>query len=468
MAQRRHRDLQLCQGGHHAHAAATLMRANVVATLMRANVVATLMRANAAATLMRANVAATLMRANVAATLMRANVAATLMRANVAATLMRANVAATLMRANAAATLMRANAAATLMRANVVATLMRANVAATLMRANAAATLMRANVAATLMRANAAATLMRANVAATLMRANVAATLMRANVAATLMRANVAATLMRANVAATLMRANLVGQLITGGDPAFNTAAASPWLDLRVVPKEAVLGELEAQAHRRFIKTHLPVDCLPYHPAAKYIYLVRDGRDMCWSLYNHHSTANDMWYSALNETPGRVGPPITRPHPDPRTYFLDWMEQDGGPHWWPFFSHVRGWWEVRSLPNVLLVHFNALRADLKREAHRIARFLGIDVPEDKWPVIMEHCSMDWMRAHAELAVPGGGIFWEHGASDFIFKGTNGRWKDTLTEQDCAAYEERALQELGPECAEWLKSGKPHDSSQFKH
>lgn len=28
---------------------------------------------------------------------------------------------------------------------------------------------------------------------------------------------------------------------------------------------------------------------------------------------------------------------------------------------------------------------------------------------------------DWMRAHAELAVPGGGVFWEHGASDFIYK-----------------------------------------------
>ncbi len=70
----------------------------------------------------------------------------------------------------------------------------------------------------------------------------------------------------------------LVAQLITGGDPGFNTAAASPWLDLRVVPKEAMFGDLEAQAHRRFIKTHLPVDCLPYNPSAKYIYLVRDGR----------------------------------------------------------------------------------------------------------------------------------------------------------------------------------------------
>eukprot|EP00198_Chlamydomonas_reinhardtii_P008310 XP_001697647.1 predicted protein [Chlamydomonas reinhardtii] len=267
--------------------------------------------------------------------------------------------------------------------------------------------------------------------------------------------------------AGTTLTQQLVGQLISGGDPTFRTADASPWLDMRVIPKEPMMAALEAQTQRRFIKSHLPTDCLPYNPNTKYIYLVRDGRDMCWSLYNHHSTANAMWYSVLNDTPGRVGPPITRPHPDPRQYFLDWLEQDGGPHWWPFFSHVASWWAVRQLPNVMLVHFSALRADLPGEARRIANFLDIAVPDDKWPTILEHCSMDWMRAHAELAVPGGGVFWEHGASDFIYKGTNGRWKDSLTEEDCRVYEERAIKELGPDCAEWLKTAQPHDSKHFK-
>ena len=40
----------------------------------------------------------------------------------------------------------------------------------------------------------------------------------------------------------------------------------SPWLDLRVPPKEAKLPEVEAQTHRRFIKTHLPVDALVFSP----------------------------------------------------------------------------------------------------------------------------------------------------------------------------------------------------------
>jgi hypothetical protein len=36
--------------------------------------------------------------------------------------------------------------------------------------------------------------------------------------------------------------------------------------------------------------------------------------------------------------------------------------------------------------------------------------------------------------------------------------TDGRWKDTLTADDCADYESRAKQELGDECAKWLATG----------
>ena len=44
-------------------------------------------------------------------------------------------------------------------------------------------------------------------------------------------------------------------------------------LDLRVPPKEEKLLAVEAQTHRRFIKTHLPVDALVYSPGAKYIFV---------------------------------------------------------------------------------------------------------------------------------------------------------------------------------------------------
>jgi aryl sulfotransferase len=102
-------------------------------------------------------------------------------------------------------------------------------------------------------------------------------------------------------------------------------------MDLRVPPKEVKLPTVNAMEHRRFLKTHLPVDALVFSPKAKYIYIGRDGRDVAWSMYNHHATANEAWYTALNETPGRVGPPIGKPEGDVVEYYRSWIEKDGLP-----------------------------------------------------------------------------------------------------------------------------------------
>jgi aryl sulfotransferase len=221
-----------------------------------------------------------------------------------------------------------------------------------------------------------------------------------------------------------------------------------------VPPKEVKLAAIEAQTHRRFIKTHLPVDALVFSPRAKYLYIGRDGRDVIWSMYNHHVNANEDWYRALNESPGRVGPPIPKPPKDIRQYFREWLEGDGYP-FWPYFENVRSWWEVRDLPNVLMLHFADLKRDMEGGIRTIASFLEVDVDEARLPAIVEHCSFDYMKKNATKAVPLGGAFWEGGAETFIHKGTNGRWRDILTPEDCAAYETKARAELGETCARWL-------------
>ncbi len=250
----------------------------------------------------------------------------------------------------------------------------------------------------------------------------------------------------------------IVGQLVFGGRENIPVAEISPWLDLRVPPKDVKLQALEAQEHRRFIKTHLPVDALVFSPGARYIYVGRDGRDVLWSMYNHHATANDRWYALLNETPGLVGEPIERLTLDVVPYFRRWLDRDGYP-FWSLWENVRSWWAIRNLPNVLLVHFANLKADLEGEMKRIARFLEIEVAPSDWPRLVEHCTFDYMKAHGAQAAPLGGMLWEGGADSFIHRGTNGRWRDLLTKTDIEAYEARALRELGPECARWLATGE---------
>jgi aryl sulfotransferase len=250
----------------------------------------------------------------------------------------------------------------------------------------------------------------------------------------------------------------IVSQMLFAGDTEQNTQEMSPWIDFRLPPKEVKLPAVEAQAHRRFMKTHLPVEALVYSPKAKYIYIGRDGRDVLWSLYNHHLMGNEAMYHAINDSPGRVGPALDPPTGDIREYWHTWLARDGYPYW-SLWENVRSWWAIRDLPNVLFVHFDVLKKHMPEEMRRIAKFLEIPIDEAKWPMIVEHCTFDWMKEHGEKIVPLGGVLWKGGTKTFINKGTNGRWKDTLSAQESAEYEARALAELGPECARWLATGE---------
>lgn len=249
----------------------------------------------------------------------------------------------------------------------------------------------------------------------------------------------------------------IVGQLLFDAQEGIAVSEMSPWVDLRVPPKEVKLAMIEAQTHRRFMKTHLPVDALVFHDKCKYIYVGRDGRDIVWSLYNHHANANEAWYDALNNSPGRVGPAIGAPARSEIEYFQHWLENDGAP-FWSFWESVRSWWEIRDLPNVLLVHFSDLKADLEGQMSRIADFIDVTVDEETMERALEHCSFDYMKTNAAQSVPLGGAFWQGGARTFIHKGMNGRWRDTLPQSLIDKYEETAKTQLGVECARWIMSG----------
>ncbi len=107
----------------------------------------------------------------------------------------------------------------------------------------------------------------------------------------------------------------------------------------------------------------------------------------------------------------------------------------------------------------MLVHFESLKQDMPGEMRRIADFLGLAVDEARWPDMLNHCSFEYMKANATPSVPLGGAFWDGGAQTFINKGVNGRWRDSLSAEESAAYQSRAVAELGEACAHWLATGR---------
>ena len=248
----------------------------------------------------------------------------------------------------------------------------------------------------------------------------------------------------------------IVAQLIFNGAEGLDLHNLSPWLDFRHLPREDV-ERLEAQPHRRFIKTHLPVDALVISPKAKYLYIGRDGRDTAWSYFNHQSNVTEKAKGVQDDLPDEFGP-RDPPCPDNAHEFYRMWFEGNGTFIWPFWEHVRSWWAVRDQPNVKLIHFNDLKSDLTGSIRSIAVFLGISMDEATFPKIVHHCTFDYMKANAEMMAPMRGERWKGGARTFIHKGTNGRWRDTLSKVEVAAYEARAVAELGPECAKWLAQG----------
>ncbi len=239
----------------------------------------------------------------------------------------------------------------------------------------------------------------------------------------------------------------------------------SPWLDIRIRPLDMVIDLLEAQQHRRFIKTHLPLDGLPYYLQVKYIVVGRDARDVFMSFFNFYANFSKEALASFNETPGRVGPPLLPCPADIHQVWRTWItrgwfewECEGYP-FWGNMHHTQTWWNYRHLENILFVHYNDLLTALPSEMRRMARFLDIPITEEAIAAILPTLNLESMRRNGDQTLPAPAGVWKDGAQTFFFKGTNGRWRDVLTAEEVAMYEETAARVLTADCQAWLEQGR---------
>src|ERR1051326_5839521 len=241
----------------------------------------------------------------------------------------------------------------------------------------------------------------------------------------------------------------------------------SPWIDMRILPIEEVTERIETQTHRRFLKTHLEFDALPIYDGVRYIHVARDGRDAFVSWYNHSRHYTPLAREAQSAV-GLADTSIAKPLPVPgesiREFFQVWMTD--GPEArlandFPaqrYFEIEKSYWAERRRSNLLMVHYNDLLANREGEMRRIARFLGIDVPEERWPELVQAAGFGFMREHGATLMPRAIQGWDKGAERFLHEGTNGRWRDVLTADDIALYERRARREPSPHLARGLEQG----------
>jgi hypothetical protein len=228
----------------------------------------------------------------------------------------------------------------------------------------------------------------------------------------------------------------------------------SPWLDHTIAPPHDVYARLAGQPHRRFIKTHTPLDGIPFDPRVTYIVTGRHPLDMFVSLRHQLDNIDQMRprHPTGNPTPAAPGEPL-------RVSLLRWIGQTGDSGAYPeslpkVMWHLSDAWSRRAEPNVLLVHYDDLSADLNGQMRGIARRLGIAVPEARWPALVKAATFERMRNSADLLVPARHGMFKDTAS-FFRRGTSGAGREILSDAEIAGYHARAAQLAPPDMLRWL-------------
>jgi aryl sulfotransferase len=261
---------------------------------------------------------------------------------------------------------------------------------------------------------------------------------------------------------------NIVLRLVFRQPPRPAVSAVSPWIDRIHDDPTPMLAGLEAQQHRRIVKSHLPLDAVPYYPEVRYIVVVRDPRDVFMSFWNHYSAMTDAYHADMNA--GRhIGPPLPRCPDDIHDYWPLWIgrgwfpwETEGWPHSGNLY-HTASWWRFRHLDNILFVHFADLLADLPAEVGRVAGFLDVPLTPAEAAALASEVRFDALSANAADAAPmpedRADFIWKDGLRTFFHRGTNGRWREVLTPEELTLYEAAKARCLTPDCAAYLEGGR---------
>ncbi len=260
----------------------------------------------------------------------------------------------------------------------------------------------------------------------------------------------------------------IVGMLLHDRAPlGVPISTLSPWLDMLIRTDDEVFGMLDAQSHRRFVKTHTPLDGVPRHESVTYLAVIRHPLDVALSDRDHAANmlverAVELRVAANGRFEGageRVPPPE-----DPADYLRWFVDNDlppsgSGPYGLDdYCQQVGTYWDARHEPNVHLFHYADMWADLDGEMRRVADALGVPVDEDRWPEFVAAATLDSMRSRAAEVAPDAHLGLWQSAESFFRAGGTRDWGSLLSPDDVAHFEQR-LDELAGPAAAWVRHGR---------
>jgi aryl sulfotransferase len=251
----------------------------------------------------------------------------------------------------------------------------------------------------------------------------------------------------------------ICASLIHGRELPEPLGTLSPWVDHLVESREALLGRLERQPFRRVLKTHTPLDGIVLDPRATYLVGARVPVDAAVSLYHQGDNLDRERLRELTGAPLPAGP-----RPPLRDWLVRWVAADADPRAAMdspagYCHHLADAWSRRYEPNVVLVHYDDLLADLGGEIRRLASRLGIEVAGPDWDGLVRAATFGAMRDRAADTAPNrGGVLKDVHA--FFRRGTSGAGAEVLDAAEYARYRRRTALLLPPDLDAWLHRDAP--------
>ena len=180
-----------------------------------------------------------------------------------------------------------------------------------------------------------------------------------------------------------------------------------PWIELMS------LDEIESMSSPRFFKTHLPYQLMPGggDPAktdAKYIYIIRNPKDVAVSFY-HFSRTEKTFVSFFED-------------------FIVGNDQFGS-----IFSHYRQWWFSKESPNILILTYEQMKRNLCFVVAQVASFLGYSLSDDIISSVAQQTTFNKMKSNPSANKSSVDSATQR-PNPFMRKGVIGDWKNTLSDE----------------------------------
>ena len=222
----------------------------------------------------------------------------------------------------------------------------------------------------------------------------------------------------------------------------------SPWIDAQFAPIDDYIAMIDGQTNRRFIKTHTPLDGIPFFAECTYLVVCRDPRDMYFSMLNHRDNMNDEELAFTTMPSGPTG-------------YKDWIEGE--------FLHdnfdrqcltgvakfVDSYWRFKDLTNIHLYHYADMKRDLRGHISKVATALEIVVNDRQLDEMTAAATFEAMQKKGDQYAPGAGMGMWKKEQGFFANGSNAQWRGKLSEAELQALDAKLQTLLTQEQIDWL-------------